>query len=457
MKSNTKPNILYIMTDQQTAHMMSCAGTEWVNTPNLDKIAEKGIRYRRAYCTNPVCVPSRFSLFTGRYPEAIGMRSNDYKYLPKCDEAILANAMGNIFKKSGYDCFYAGKKHFPGYTPEDIGFEVVTNEERDELANITASFLKAQHDKPWLYVASFINPHDVCYKAIVDDMEANSGIPERYRNFIEYKTMKLFDCIPEGIDEDKFFKEICPPLPDNNKNQENKPAILEEFLKQRGFKKYTAENYTDKDWRMHRYIYKELTELVDNQIGVVLDALEDSGNVENTLVVFTSDHGDLDGSHLFEHKTLLYEEAINIPLLISHPGSLPEGITTDVIASNGIDLYPSLLEYAGIKVPDSLNYVNCINAAISTGEKREYLAVESEISRGIVSDKLKYVMYDFGKNNEQLYDYVSDPGELRNHINRTDLVDEVALLRKEFNHTWDEVTRKKHLSPLLITDYTGKV
>lgn len=453
MKQNLKPNILYIMTDQQTAHMMSCSGTKWINTPNIDRIAQKGIRFTRAYCSNPVCIPSRFSLFTGRYPETIGMRSNDYKYLPKFHKSILEDAMGNSFKKGGYDCFYAGKQHFPGYTPEDIGFEVVTNEQREELAKITASFLKSQHDNPWLYVASFINPHDICYKAIVDHMEATDSVPERYKSFIEYITMKLHNSIPEGITEDEFFNKVCPPLPDNNKEQVDKPEILAEFMDQRTFKRFTAENYTDKDWRMHRYVYKKLTEEVDKQIGIVLDALEESGNAENTLVIFTSDHGDLDGSHKFEHKTLLYEEAINIPLLISHQGSLPEGVTTDILASNGIDLYPSLLEYAGIEVPDSLKYVNCINASIGKSEKREYLAIESEIGRGIISDKYKYVRYDFGDNNEQLYDYTMDQRELNNHINRSELADTVLLNKKRFEKTWDKETCKKHISPLLITNY----
>ena len=457
MKSDYKPNILYIMTDQQTANMMSCSGRDWVNTPNIDRIAQKGIRFERAYCTNPVCIPSRFSLFTGRYPEAIGMRSNDYKYLPKFDESILTDAMGNTFRKGGYDCFYAGKQHFPGYTPEDIGFEVITNEQRDQLADITASFLKAEHDKPWLYVASFINPHDICYKAIVDSLESNGSVSERLKNSNEYRTMKLYDSIPTKIDESEFFENFCPPLPNNNADQEDKPAILDEFLNQRGFKRFAADNYTDNDWRMHRYVYKMLTEIVDKEIGVVLDALEESGNYENTLVVFTSDHGDLDGSHLFEHKTLLYEEAINIPLLISHPGNLPKGVSSKVITSNGIDLYPSLLEYVGIKVPKALEFVNCLEAAIGKGEKREYLAIESEIGRGIVSEKLKYVYYDYGKNNEQLYDYVSDPGELHNHINRVELKDEFTLLKKEFNRTWDEETRKNHKSPLLIKDYTGRI
>ncbi|MCK5758836.1 MAG: hypothetical protein KAH14_07060, partial [Clostridiales bacterium] len=118
---------------------------------------------------------------------------------------------------------------------------------------------------------------------------------------------------------------------------------------------------------------------------------------------------------------------------------------------------PSLLEYVGIKVPKALEFVNCLEAAIGKGEKREYLAIESEIGRGIVSEKLKYVYYDYGKNNEQLYDYVSDPGELHNHINRVELKDEFTLLKKEFNRTWDEETRKNHKSPLLIKDYTGRI
>lgn len=438
------------MTDQQSAHMMSCAGTSWVNTPNLDRIAKKGILFNRAYCSNPVCIPSRFSLFTGKLPEVMGLRSNAHKHLPICDKKILENGMGHLLIKEGYECFFSGKQHFPGYKAEDLGFMVLTKDERDELAKVASEFIKREHDKPWLLVTSFINPHDVCYKAIGDYIIDNDLDIETFQKSIEYKTYSLFNKIPEGVTSEAFYKDICPPLPINHKPQKDEPAILQDFLDQRLFKKYIASTYTEKDWRLHRYIYKKLTELVDVQIGKVLDALENSNYAENTLIVFTSDHGDMDGSHRFEHKTLFYEEAIKIPLIISHPGYLKEGIKTNILASNGLDLFPTILEYIGGKIPNNLQGINLLNAMNNPQYERWFIPIESELGRCIVTRDVKYAMYDYNENKEQLYDYIADPLETNNHINSPKHQTKISKIKKQFENQWSEESIIKNVSPLLL-------
>lgn len=111
--ANEHPNILVIVTDQQHAGMMSCKGNPWVKTPNMDHLAATGVRFEKAYCTNPVCIPSRFSMFTGVLPSEIGMESNREEKNAVSD-LILENAMGNIFRRAGYETAYAGKIHLPG-------------------------------------------------------------------------------------------------------------------------------------------------------------------------------------------------------------------------------------------------------------------------------------------------------------------------------------------------------
>ena len=106
-----RPNILFIMTDQQSAHMMSCAGNEWLKTPALDRLAASGIRFERAYASNPVCVPSRFSLQTGRMPSAIGLNWNHPANVP---QSIVEQSLGNLFSNAGYETVYGGKVHLPG-------------------------------------------------------------------------------------------------------------------------------------------------------------------------------------------------------------------------------------------------------------------------------------------------------------------------------------------------------
>lgn len=450
MNKSNKPNILYIMTDQQSAHMMSCAGTSWVNTPNIDRIAKKGILFNRAYCSNPVCIPSRFSLFTGQLPETMGLRSNVHKHLPTCDKKILEKGMGHLLSKEGYDCFFSGKQHFPGYKAEDLGFMVLTKDERNELANVVSKFIKSKHEKPWLLVTSFINPHDICLKALGDYLIDNDHDIEAFQKSIEYKTYSIFDKVPEGVTPETFYKDICPPLPANHQPQKDEPGILQDFLDQRLFKKHAANTYKDNDWRLHRYIYKKLTELVDKQIGKVLDALDNSDYVNNTLIIFTSDHGDMDGSHRFEHKTLLYEEAIKIPLIISHPGYLPEDIKTNILASNGLDLLPTVLEYIGAKIPNNLQGVNLLKAMNDPKKERQFVPIESELGRCIVTKDIKYAMYDYHKNNEQLYDYIEDPLEMNNHINNPKHQDKLREIKEQFEKQWDIEKRQKNISPLLF-------
>ena len=445
---NIKPNILFIMTDQQSAHMMSCAGTKWVNTPNLDRIAAKGIRFTRAYCGNPVCIPSRFSIFTGYLPEKIGLRSNDFAHLAPCPRGILENGMGHLFKKAGYKTVYGGKQHFPGYKAEDIGFDVITKNERALLADECGKFISEKHESPWLMVASFINPHDICYKGICDYLDSKGEDYERIKNSVEYKTLKKYDLIPEEFSKKDFAKEHCPPVPDNYMPQKDEPSIIEDFLDQREFKRYIAENYDLDDWRIHRYVYKKLTEEMDNQVGRILDALEDSEYADNTIIVFTSDHGDMDGSHRLEHKTVLYEEAIRIPLLISHP-QYKKGVSSDILCSNALDLIPTMLGFAGIKAPEHLDGFDLLEAYSAKTSQRRYVQIESELGRCIVSRDYKYVMYDYGENREQLYDYINDPAEVFNHID--DAKNQVALsvLRKVFEETWSKEQREKNPSPLL--------
>lgn len=122
------PNILYIMTDQQHAGMMSCAGNRWLKTPALDSLAASGTRFDLAYSSNPVCVPARTSMMTGRYPSYFGFDRNTTPTRPPQPQDLSA-AMGHVFRAAGYRTVFGGKTHWPRpMTPESIGFEYLTRE-----------------------------------------------------------------------------------------------------------------------------------------------------------------------------------------------------------------------------------------------------------------------------------------------------------------------------------------
>ena len=316
-----RPNILFILTDQQNANMLSCAGNRHVRTPAMDSIARRGTRFERAYCLNPMCVPSRFSLFTGRRGSDIGLLNNADAHINELPAAILDGAMGWQMRRAGYRTAYGGKTHFPrGLAPEDLGFETISHDDRDGLAEDCVQFLARDHRKPFLLVASFINPHDICHMAIRDfaetPLERRLSRPDR----IELKEVDAALQIPDGMTREEFFAGVCPPLPENLEVPPDEAEAIRLMQGRSPFKLKARERYSEADWRMHRWAYARLTERVDGQIGRVLAGLRDNKLDDNTVVVLTSDHGDMDASHRMEHKTAFYDEAARVPLLIAVPG-----------------------------------------------------------------------------------------------------------------------------------------
>jgi choline-sulfatase len=431
------PNILVILTDQQRASMLSCAGNSYVKTPNLDSLAQTGVRFERAYVANPVCSPSRMSLMTGRMPSSIGMECNEDLARPvTVPAAMLRSSLGVTFRDAGYETVYGGKVHLPkgeGAAREldGFGFEMSTKDERGGLAETCAGFLREKHQRPFCMVASFINPHDICYMAINAFAKAKGSKAPNAKQAVEYLTNALHT--PEAISEDEFFRRYCPPLPANLEPAKNELSAL--MIDKREFQRYVRQNWTDRDWRMHRWAYARLTEQVDREIGVVLQALRESGEENNTLVVMTADHGDQDASHRLEHKEVLYEEATRVPFIVSWKGVTKAGaVDRDHLVSNGLDLTPTLCDFAGIKTPASLRgrSVRTLAEGKSVSQWRDSVVVESHLTRLVRWGRWKYMAGRNAKHGntcgicpgrikdwdarvrEMLIDLESDPGELVN-------------------------------------------
>jgi len=417
-KLKEQPNILFIMTDQQSARMMSGTGNRTLKTPAMDRLAASGIRFQRAYATNPVCVPSRFSLQTGLMPSVIGMGRNEDAGQAVVTENMIQQSLGNFFKNAGYETVYGGKVHLPDKMNEleAMGYRLLTADSRQGLAESAAGFIKEKHHSPFLLFASFINPHDICYMAINDYRDS---VGEQPLDNIDARTCaRVLGQALQTDDLNDFIKTACPPLPQNHAIPEREPScITTRYTEARPFRAYIRRNWTESQWRLHRWVYARLTEMVDRQIGTLLDALTDSGLQDDTLVVFTSDHGDMDASHKLEHKSVLYEEAIHVPLILSFPGRIAESQIDDQhLVSNGLDLLPTLGAYAGIPVPEQLTGYNL--KPLAQGENpagwRNFLVVESQNGRLLRTDRYKYCVYDSGENRIQLIDLQEDPGELIN-------------------------------------------
>ncbi|GAG31413.1 unnamed protein product, partial [marine sediment metagenome] len=154
-----RPNILYIMTDQQAACATSCSGNRDISTPAVDGLAETGVRFEKTYCTYPLCTPSRASMFTGLYPHQVGITRNGQPIA----EEFRERELGRVLSAAGYECVYGGKWHIPEISiAEGHGFGRICGFNDTELPGRSAEFLARKHERPFFLVASFDNPHNIC-------------------------------------------------------------------------------------------------------------------------------------------------------------------------------------------------------------------------------------------------------------------------------------------------------
>ena len=447
-KKLKRPNIIFILTDQQSSGMMSCAGNPWLKTPAMDYIAENGVRFTRAYPTNPVCSPARVSLMTGRFPGSFNDKNGNparenrgSMRIPAVSDEVKNTTIAAHMLKAGYDLVYGGKEHLPKpLIPSRLGFNDITNNERNKLAGTAAGYIQEKHDRPYFMWLNFINPHDICYMAIRDFAQSDHAKRLAKNGKQEIVALDKALKIPDGISQEKFFAEYCPPLPPNFEPQKDEPAAIGKLLDQRRFRRSARQEYTEEQWRMHRWAYARLTEMVDARIQVVLDALKESGQEENTLVIFSSDHGDMDASHRMEHKTVMYEESANVPFLAMWKGQIPAGRIDDKhLVSNGLDLLPTICEYAGIEGRADPRG-RSLRALFEGGEVkwRDTLGMESQIGRMVVDNEgYKYIRYDATEpDEEQLLDLNKKPLESKHFTDAPAYAAKLAKLRAAYEKLW---------------------
>lgn len=400
----SRPNVVLIITDQQFGEALSCRmGTQYLRTPAMDSLAASGMFFTRAFAANPLCMPSRAAIFSGRYPHETRVTSNASKR-PDTSNCVC---MGTYFRRSGYETAYFGKWHLC-YDPDKVethGFEVCDQSKRD--ANVTAAaveFISKKRDKPFLLVTSFLNPHNICEYARGQSL-SNGPIGN-----------------PPPLEQ-------CPPAPANLAPPLNEPDTMTTLRKAyHANKLFPVGDFTVERWRRLRWGYYRLIEKVDGEIGKVIAALHRIGLEDNTLIVFTSDHGECAGAHGFNQKTVFYEESVRVPLIVSYKGKTSVG-TTDRLVNTGIDILPSLLDFASIDVPTKLpgRSLRLLALGEPATEWRDHIVIENNMSqagtvdgmtpqadgRMIRTDHYKYCVYSRGIRRESLVDLQKDPGETR--------------------------------------------
>jgi choline-sulfatase len=371
---SNKPNILFIMTDQHRTDLMTCAGRDLVPTPNIDLIASQGVRFTNAYCPYPVCVASRMALLTGLYAHSTGAITNtnqlDWRY----------RTMAHHFADNGYLTALIGKMHFGNAHNHGFEYYMSINDwlmylgpkvqhYANEIANhpLGQHFFKTVDDSgaglpdldglwpkgsPWVGNVEKYNFDSMASKLETEDhldmfiARESAKFITRYRNqpfFLLTSFMKPHSPFYPPRQWAEKYPVDKMTLPEVGDISEYPPHI------QRRIKKMRAQG--QKRQRAHRAGYLGNLAFVDTCVGYVYKALDKEGLLNNTIVIYTSDHGEMDGDHGLYQKFCLFEPSVKVPLIVSYPNHLPQNKVTSALIEY-FGLYPTLVELTGIKPPE---------------------------------------------------------------------------------------------------------
>ncbi len=332
------PNIVFIICDQMRGDALSCLGSPNARTPHLDKLAEKGVLFKNFFSNNPVCAPSRVSFFTGLYPHQHGKLTNPSGKFVESFDAW----MPGYFRKQGYKVGWVGKNH-------TASKQVM---QRMDSSTIRAREPFRQYNKfvPPCWHSDLYWPDEQCYPAM-NTRDATKFVNES-ADTLFFLHVSYFDPHPPYMASSKYTIQYA-----------GKDMVLPEYidpakLNSRLAKQARALHYDriqDSDLKETlRYYYAAIEGGVDAQVGQLMDALEKKRLMDNTIIVFTSDHGDFMGEYRMVRKGMFhYDALVHIPFIIYAPGITGKGIKLDTMAQ-GVDLYPTLIELTGGRVPGTL-------------------------------------------------------------------------------------------------------
>ena len=509
-----RPNILFIMSDDHAYQAISAYSDKLIQTPNIDRIADEGILFTNACVTNSICAPSRAVILTGKHSHLNGKIDNHAKF----DTTQVT--FPQLFQKAGYQTAMYGKLHFgnnpkgvddflilPGQgdyiNPKFLGKEkdtVITGYVSDVITDLTLNWFKTKRDKNKPFMMMYLHkaPHRAWWPS-----------PEKFAEFYEKKFPE-----PETLFDDYSNRGTAAKTAEMNllthmqymHDSKVRPAVIKEMGKVEpeivyvrgdgtlmrpnasGFnrpfgrandeqkKKYDLtldkisadfkENWpkmNDEEkmrWKFQRYMQDYLATIssVDDNVGRVLDYLEETGLDDNTIVVYTSDQGFYLGEHGWFDKRFIYDESFKTPLMIKWPNKIKPGITNDEMVQN-LDFAQTFLEAAMIDVPDDMQGESLMPLLLSENDKwtreevyyhyYEYPSVHmAKRHYGIVTKEFKLVRFYYDVDEWELYDRLNDPNEMNNVYDDPayadvvkDLTERLANLRVKYKDS-EELDQK---------------
>lgn len=356
MAQDSRPNILFIMTDDHAAHAMSCYGSRINATPHLDRIANEGMRFDNCFCTNSICTPSRAVILTGQYSHVNGVTTLDSKLDGRREN------VAKILQRNGYQTAMIGKWHLghggihdptgfdywivlPGqglyHNPvmDEMGEEkVIPGYATDLITDISLDWLRTlDPDRPFFLMCHHKAPHrpwepDEKHIHLYDDVDIPE--PETFNDDYSERAAAAAAATMR-IDRDLNATDLKQPVPEGLTPEE------------------------EKSWKYQRYIkdYLRCVASIDDNVGRLLDYLDEAGLAENTIVIYTSDQGFFLGDHGWYDKRFMYEESLRMPFVIRYPKEITPGtVNKDMILN--VDFPLTFLDYAGIDAPDDMQGVS---------------------------------------------------------------------------------------------------
>ena len=493
----TKPNILFIMSDDHAYQAISAYDDKLIQTPNIDRIANEGILFNNACVTNSICAPSRAVILTGKHSHINGKIDNHAKF----DDS--QTTFPQIFQKAGYQTAMYGKLHFgnnpkgfddflilPGQgnyiNPKFLGKEkdtIIEGYVTDIITDLTLNWFKNKRDinKPFLMMYLHKAPHRPWWPSTDKFAEFyDKKFPEPKTLFDDYsgmgtaaKTAEMnilnhmqymhdSKVYPSTIKEMKEVKPdieyvdgkgtLMRPTPERfygpygraNKKQKEKYDVVLNKISEDFRLNWPKMNEKEKmKWKYQRYMQDYLATIssVDDNVGRVLNYLEESGLDKNTIVVYTSDQGFYLGEHGWFDKRFIYNESFKTPLIIKWPNVIEAGTTNEEMVQN-LDFAQTFLEAAMIDVPDDMQGESLIPLLKGDSSEwtrdavyyhyYEYPSVHmAKRHYGIVNKEFKLVHFYYDVDEWELYDRLNDPNEINNVYNNPEYSDIVNKLTKE--------------------------
>ena len=423
-------NFLLINADQLRHDCLGYTGIRDVKTPNIDALARAGVVFTRAFTPVPVCAPARQALLCGRHPDSFGAQWN-YDFI-STPTARPEWCWPRLLREKGYKTAYLGRFHVsPDYTPRDFGYDVWVNRE-DYNEYINKKYPDITYTGGWLGCTSPVPldcsaTHWLAGKT-VELLEKFSQTGEPWHIWLDFEEPHL-PCRPSEPFASMYNPEDIPPWDGFYDNFVNKPYCHKQQMINWGLENMDWDDIAPMVAR-----YFGVISQLDDALGKIFNALQEYGQSDNTVVVFTSDHGDMCGSHhMLDKHYVLYDDITRVPLIVRHPKASPR-IRSDFV-SNCLDIPASVREWFelekdknahGMPLPIFNNNYEPREFIVSTSNGQQFGLYTTRMLRG---DRYKYIWNL--TDTDELYDMKADLGELRNLIADDRLSELISVMRNE--------------------------